>query len=186
MFWVGLLFLVRFMVVSPDRPKASEYAQFYARYIATVPDGNVIEWLEEQKSTLRAAQKRVTPERETFRYGPGKWTVREIFGHLADAERVFGYRLMCISRGDTTSLPGFDENSYVAASAFNTRPLWSLGDELILVRDANLMMMKALDDEAWRRVGTANNAQISARAIAWIIAGHVDHHLAVLRERYRA
>ena len=173
------------MAVSPDRPKAAEYASSFAHYIATVPDGNIIEWLDEQKSTLRAMAKRVTPERETFRYAPGKWTVREIFGHLADTERVFGYRLLSISRGDTTPLPGFDENRYVAASAFNTRPLWSLVDELLLVRDSNLMLMKALDDEAWRRVGTANNAVVSARALAWIIAGHVDHHLAGLRERYR-
>lgn len=170
--------------MTTGRPQPSEYAPFYAEYIATVPDGDIVQLLEQQVVALRAFAGRLAPERETFRYAPDKWTVRELAGHVTDAERVFGYRLVCISRGDRTSFPGFDENEYVAAANFNARPLQALVDEFALLRGANLMAMRALDAAAWQRVGLANNAPVSVRALAYIMAGHVNHHLDMLRTRY--
>lgn len=167
-----------------ERPASTEFAPYYASYVSSVPDGDIVQLLEQQKAVLRARTTAVTPAQETYRYGPGKWTVREMFGHLTDAERVFGYRVLCISRGDTASLPGFDEHTYVEAANFNSRPLRALVDELVLVRDGNLLMMKAFDAEAWPRMGVANNVPVSVRALAFIMAGHINHHLEILRTRY--
>lgn len=167
-----------------ERPAETEYAPFYAGYVSKVPSGDVLELLENQKSQLLTLAASVPTERETFRYAPGKWTIREVFGHLGDAERVFGYRAFCISRGDRTSLPGFDEQEYVAASGFNSRELSSLAHELTLLRESNLLLLRHLDPEKWRRTGVANGTLISVRALAFIMAGHVNHHFGVLRDRY--
>jgi len=167
-----------------ERPSAAEFAPYYADYVSRVPDGNIVQLLAQQKVTLRARTAIITPAQETYRYAPGKWTVREMFGHLTDVERVFGYRAMCISRGDTASLPGFDENTYVETANFNSRPLQALLDELVAVRDGNLLMMHTFDAEAWARMGVANNVPVSVRALAFIMAGHINHHLEVLRTRY--
>jgi hypothetical protein len=121
---------------------------------------------------------------ELHRYAPGKWSVREVFGHLGDGERVFGYRAACISRGDRTPLPRFDENLYVANAAFDHTAVAVLADELLHLRAANLAMLRRLDAEAWKRVGTASERSISVRALSFIMAGHVRHHLRILRERY--
>jgi hypothetical protein len=170
--------------MASKRPEPSEYAAYYAKYIAALPDGDIVELLEAQQSQLASFPRRVPADRETFRYGEGKWSVREVFGHLTDAERVFGYRLLCISRGQTTSLPGFDENQFVAESHSNDRPLRALVDELVMVRESNLIVIRALTDEAWTRMGNANNAPVSVRGLAHIMAGHITHHFGILRDRY--
>ena len=170
--------------MTPEKLPSSEYASSYAAYVSAVPDGDIVELLEQQPDVLRDLAKRVPGDRELFRYAPDKWTIREVYGHLSDAERVFGYRLVSISRGDTASLPGFDENVYVAAANFNARPLQALADEFALLRGGNLMAMRALDADAWRRVGLANNTPVSVRALAYVMAGHVNHHVAILRARY--
>lgn len=167
-----------------ERPQESEHAPFYAAYIALVPEGDLLTVLAEQKRELLRRAEAVPPERETHRYAEGKWSVREVFGHLGDGERVFGYRALCISRGDETPLPGFDEDPYVAAGGFDRRSLRDLAAELLLLRDANLAMFRALDPEAWKRLGTANGEAISVRALAYIMAGHTAHHLSILAERY--
>ncbi|HEY9420277.1 MAG TPA: DinB family protein [Thermoanaerobaculia bacterium] len=167
-----------------EKPSESEYAPFYAGYIAKVPAAGVLEILERQSSELRQLAAATTPEREVFRYAPGKWSVREVLGHLIDGERIFGYRAFRIGRGDRTPLPGFDENEYVAASGYNNRDLASLVDEFALVRGGNLAVLHAFSEEDWRRLGTANGQPVSVRALAFIMAGHVNHHLALLSERY--
>jgi hypothetical protein len=167
-----------------ERPDESEYAPFYAGYIAKVADVDVLELLERQSGHLRDLASAASPEQQEFRYAPGKWSVREVFGHLIDGERIFGYRAFRIGRGDQTPLPGFDENEYVAASGYHRQDLVSLADELALVRAANLAVLKALSEEDWRRIGTANGYPISVRALAFIMAGHVEHHVALLGERY--
>jgi hypothetical protein len=167
-----------------QRPTADEYAPFYAGYIGKVTEDDVLPVLAEQPAILRRLAAAVPTERETYRYAPGKWSVREVAGHLGDAERVFGYRAWRISRGDTTPLSGFDENRYVEASNYGERPLAELVEELAALREANLALLRALPPEAWPRLGTANNNPISVRALAYIMAGHVRHHLEVLRERY--
>ncbi|HWM90570.1 MAG TPA: DinB family protein [Thermoanaerobaculia bacterium] len=167
-----------------ERPEPGEYAEFYAGYIAGLPPGDVLEILELQKDQLRHLAATVPADQETFRYAPGKWSLREIAGHLIDAERVFSYRALCISRGDETPLPGFDENFYVARSNFDSRTLSSLIEELTLLRSANLLLFRALAPEDLARLGTANSYPVSVRALAFILAGHLDHHFRVLRERY--
>lgn len=166
------------------KPQAGEYAEYYERYIKLVNDDDILGTLSRQTVELREAAALVSSARERHRYGPGKWSIREIFGHLIDAERVFGYRLFCISRGEKRSLPGFDENEYVASSGFDERTLQSLVDELVLLRSANLTLMKSLDESQWNRSGVANDVPVSVRSIAFILAGHVKHHMAVLSERY--
>jgi hypothetical protein len=167
-----------------ERPAADEYANFYAGYIAALPPGDVLEILESQKDQLRQLPAAVGPDRETFRYGPGKWSVREVAGHLLDAERVFSYRALRFSRGDETPLPGFDESFYVAHARFDTRPLPSLIEELILLRSANVLFFRELTPEELARFGVANTHPVSVRALAFILAGHMEHHFKGLRERY--
>lgn len=167
-----------------ERPTPSEYAPFYAGYIATLPEGDILSLLEQQTSELRQLAAATPADRETFRYADDKWSVREVVGHMIDGERVFSYRALRFSRGDQTPVPGFDENDYVAASHFDQRPLSSLVDELVLVRQANLALFGGLAPEDWTRTGTANNHPVSVRALAFIMAGHVRHHLNILRDRY--
>src|SRR6476659_10981535 len=133
------------------RPSPNEYSSDHARYIALVPDGDVVALLEAQADELAAIAARVPQERETFAYAPEKWTVRQVFGHLGDGERIFGYRALCISRGETASLPGFDENEYVANSTSSSRELRDLAEELVLTRRANMHMFESLDDAARRQ-----------------------------------
>ena len=166
------------------RPAEAEYAPFYANYVAAVPEGGVLDVLRAQPEQIARLAASVPADRETFRYAPGKWSVREVVGHMIDAERVFGYRAFCIGRGEAQPLPSFDENAYVAASGANARSLASLAEEFAQVRVANLALFERLGDEACRRMGTASGKPVSVRALVYIIAGHAAHHLTVLRERY--
>ena len=171
-------------MTSTSRPEPTEFSPFYAGYIAHVPDGDIIETLRTQGDTTSALARSLAEEKGGHRYAHGKWSIREVFGHLADTERIMSYRALCVARGDTTSLPGFDENAYVAHARFDERTLASLADDLVLVRQATVRLLVTLNDEELARSGTANGAPITARALAWVIAGHERHHLAILRERY--
>ena len=133
---------------------------------------------------MRATLANVRGEAERFRYAEGKWSIREVVGHVVDTERIMGYRACCVARGETASLPGFDENAYVQNASFDACPLPELLDELAVVREGNLALFRHLDAGAWSRVGTANAHPISVRALAYVMLGHPRHHLAVLRERY--
>ncbi len=164
----------------PDcRPDASEHAAVYAAYVARVPDvgarASLATGLDAFATALDGAD---------HAYAPGKWTVRQVVQHVADAERIFATRALRIARGDATPLPGFDENTYADATAGDTRPLSSVLAELRAVRAATLALVDGLPDEAWSRVGTASGHAVSVRALVWITAGHALHHEAVLRERY--
>jgi hypothetical protein len=141
--------------------------------------------LESQVEDLRAYARGVTPERETFAYEAGKWSIREVVGHIVDGERVFGYRVFCISRGEKAALPTFDENEYAAQSPAASTPLVGLVSELATVRQSNLLVLRRLTDAAWHHVGTASGASVSVRAMAYIMAGHLRHHLNVLNTRYQ-
>lgn len=167
-----------------EKPGESEYAPFYAGYIAGIPAESVLEILDRQSTQLRDLASSASPEQQAFRYAPGKWSVREVVGHLIDCERVFGYRAFRVGRGDQTPLPGFDENEYVAVSGYHRRDIASLAEEFALVRAANLAVFRNLSEDHWRRIGTANGYPASVRALAFIMAGHVEHHVGILRERY--
>ena len=166
------------------RPDSTEYGSFYEGYVRRVGDEDVLKVLAAQPAELAQLVGPATGGKERHRYAPGKWSVRQLVGHLTDAERVFGYRLFCISRGDQASLPGFDENDYIARSPFENVPLAELVEEFRLLREANLHTVRRLGAGEWAQMGTANDARITTRALAYIMAGHVRHHMAVLQERY--
>jgi hypothetical protein len=126
----------------------------------------------------------VRPEKADFAYAPGKWSVKEVIGHMGDVERVMAYRALRFARNDATPLPGFDENTYVPAAIFGRRNIDDLVDELEVIREATTQLLRHLDEAALARRGVANGAEVSVRALAYIIAGHERHHLRVLRERY--
>ncbi len=166
------------------RPDATEYAPFYARYVADVPEGDVVATLRESGREIVAALGAIPESRGGFRYAPEKWSVREVVGHVIDAERIFGYRALRLARADETPLPGFEENEYVRSAGSDARTLTDLVDELRIVREGTVRLFASLPDEAWARRGVVNGREVSVRALAFITAGHARHHLAVLRERY--
>jgi hypothetical protein len=173
------------MTVAIQRPGPDEFAPFYADYIAEVPPGaHPVDLLATQLAELPRLLGTVQESGAAYRYAPGKWSIKEVVGHVSDAERVFAYRLLRIGRGDETPLPGFDENQYVPAGAFDARTLTDLVGEWVAIREATLALVRGLPAEAWARRGVANGRPISARALAYIIPGHVQHHLGVLRTRY--
>lgn len=166
------------------RPAPEEYAEYFGRYIAHVPEDDVLPALERQPGEMAAALASVPADRESFRYAPDKWTIREVVGHVIDCERVFGYRALAIARGERASLPGFEENEYAKASGHDARTLASLVEELAALRKSHVAMFRHLDEEARARIGVANGQPVSARAIAYILVGHARHHMAVLADKY--
>ena len=168
-----------------SRPLETEYAPYFQRYVAHVTEDDILPAMRAQSDALDLLLDRVRPEHETFRYAEGKWSIREVVGHLIDGERMFGYRALCIARGDTQNLPGFDENEYMISAPFDRINLEDLLSEFRLVRLSNIAMLRNLDETAWTRMGTANDAPVSVRALAFIMVGHVRHHMGVLRERYQ-
>ena len=165
------------------RPDQSEFAPFYAGYIGKVPDSGPGPLMQAQIADLEKL--RALPEAQAnYAYAAGKWTVKQLIGHVADAERVFSYRLTRIARGDKTPLSGFDENAWAKTAPHGKRRLADVIDEMIAVRRATLALVDSLDESTISNVGLANNNSVSARAICWIMAGHTKHHLDMLGERY--
>ena len=171
-------------ITQSARPEPAEYASFYHAYIASVPDGDVVELLRTGGRELADAIARIPEARGGHRYGPDKWTIREVIGHLIDAERIFAYRALRIARGDQTLLPGFDENEYVKSASSDQRTLADLAHELAVVRESSVLLFESFPDEVWTRTGNANGKAMSVRALAYVVAGHPRHHLRILRERY--
>jgi uncharacterized damage-inducible protein DinB len=170
--------------LSLSRPGADESAPFYHGYIAKVPGEHIGAYLAGQPQEIERLLSPLDDAAGRSRYAPGKWSVKEVLGHLCDAERIFAYRLLRIARADTTPLPGFDENAYVPPAEFDARPLPDLLRELKAVRASTIELVEGLPRAAWERRGQASGKSISTRAIAYITVGHVTHHLGVLRERY--
>jgi hypothetical protein len=164
------------------RPESSEYAHYYERYVSLVPEEDIIQALSQQiKETLTFLQ--TVPDGDK-RYAPGKWSIKEVVGHMIDAERVFAYRSLHMARRDPAPLPGFEQDDWVAAADFSAIDLGELAAELNEVRQANLRLYRQLSQDAWVRRGTASGNEISVRALAYIIAGHERYHLDILRTRY--
>ena len=162
-----------------SRPRPDEYDVAFERYVSRVPETDILAALE-----LAAVLASVPLEREEYRYAPGKWTIRDVVGHILDAERVFGYRALCVARGDKASLPGFEENDYAANAGSDRRTLASFAAEFTSLRASHVLMLQHVDDAGWVRVGTANALPVTPRSLAYILVGHVRHHVAVLREKY--
>lgn len=167
------------------RPQSDEYAPYYERYVRLVPDGDILETLALQARTTRALLAGLGPDKAGYRYAPDKWSVRDVLGHVTDAERVFTYRALCFARGGVEQ-PGFEENDYARAAGCERFTLDELLTDFHAVREASLALFRRFDAAAWNRRGVANGQGISVRALAWLVAAHELHHVAVLRERYLA
>jgi hypothetical protein len=167
------------------RPRSDEHVPYYGKYIALVPDDDltIAQHLADQHHETVDALRKARAKGD-HAYAPGKWTVKEVVGHLCDAERIFAYRALRFARGDATELPGFDENGYVERSNFKSRTMEDLLEELWAVRAATLSLAKYLPESAMSNLGSANGSPVTVRALFWIIAGHELHHLGILRERY--
>lgn len=165
------------------QPQETEFAPFYAGYIAKVSTLGPVGLLESQLDAFDMLRK-VPADESNHRYAHDKWSVKEVVGHVADGERVFSYRLLRIARADQTPLAGFDENAWAKSAPHANRRLADIADELIAVRRATIALVASLDEEMLSRTALANNKSVSARAICWIIPGHAQHHIEILRERY--
>jgi uncharacterized damage-inducible protein DinB len=181
-----------------ERPQSGEYPAYFGNYLQHLPapaastasaasDEKSLDIAAIAQATHRQTQEllgSLSDEQLAFRYADGKWTIREIIGHLIDAERIFAYRLLRIARGDTTPLAGFDENMYVPASNATNRSVHELLSEFAVVRASSLALLRGLAPEAFALLGTASEKPVSVRALAWVIVGHEMHHLGIIRERY--
>jgi len=166
------------------RPQSDEYAPYYEKYVSLIASDDIIGVLESQRVQMAQLLGARSDREGNFRYAPDKWSVKEIIGHICDAERIFAYRMLCIGRGDKTPLPGFEQDDYIPTGDFNLRTLADLAAEFAAVRAATIALVQSLPQEAWTRIGTASDNPVSARALAYIIAGHEMHHRRILDEKY--
>lgn len=167
-----------------QRPAPGEYNEYYHKYIAGVPEGDLLELLQQQGGETVTLLRNIGEEKSTFAYAPGKWTIRELIGHVTDAERVFAYRALSFARGDKSPLPSFDENVWAQTSNATHRPLEDHIDDYIAVRAATLALFRGFTPPDFAREGTASGNRVTVRALAYIVAGHERHHVRILRERY--
>jgi hypothetical protein len=165
-------------------PESTEYAPYFGRYISLVPAGNLTATLDRQLTESLATLIAIDDQKSLYRYEPGKWSIKEMLGHLIDGERIFTYRALRFARNDQTPLPGFDQDPYVAEAHFDSRAWKDLIDEFEFVRRSTILFFCGLTPEAMLRSGTSNQAVISVRALGYVIAGHEIHHMQILRERY--
>jgi len=170
--------------MTQKRPQQGDYALFYEKYVALVPSGDFLEILREQQGQLARLLSPLSEKQAEFRYGPGKWSIKEVLGHVTDAERIFSYRLLRIARGDQTPLASFEQDSYIQTANFSARKLEDLVHEFSAVRQATIALVRSLDDAAWLRRGIASQKEVSVLALAFVIAGHERHHRIILEERY--
>jgi len=165
-------------------PSQGEFAPFYRGYVERVGTGAVVREMDAQLEEVQRLLVGVSDDEAMHRYAPGKWSVKEVVGHIADTERIMAYRALRIARGDATPLAGFDENAFVAQAGFDRRTFDSLLDEWVVVRHATLALFRGFGDEEIGRAGISNGVPVTVRALAYIVVGHVAHHLDILRERY--
>lgn len=166
------------------RPQSNDYASNFAKYIFQVPDGDFLETLEAQRQKMTRLLEPLTDKQADFRYQPGKWSIREIVGHINDAERVFAYRVLRIARGDQTPLASFEQDDYVKTANSSAQKLSRLLEEFNSIRSASVTLIRSLDDAALLRRGTASGKEVSVLALVFIILGHAIHHQTILEERY--
>ena len=169
---------------APAKPQANEYAEYYGKYVSLVPEGDVVETLARQSGETLALLRSIPESRAGHAYEPGKWTIRQLVGHVIDGERIFAYRALAIARGERASLPGMEQDEYMEHSNFDARTLGSLCEEFEHVRRANVLMMRGFDADAWARRGVASDNEVTVLALAYVIAGHELHHVNVLRVKY--
>jgi hypothetical protein len=168
------------------RPEPGEYAPYYDRYISLIEGDDILGTLDRQRSETMLLLCGRDEQDGDFRYAPGKWSAKELLGHVCDTERIFGYRALRFSRGDATPLASFEQDDYVRNGPFANRPLEDFVEDFIAVRRATLSLFRNLDEAAWLRRGIASNNEVTVRALAYMIAGHEVHHRRILEEKYFA
>src|SRR5215212_6045073 len=168
-----------------QRPQPGEYGPAHEGYISLATDPVLLQ-LRDQRRDVLDLFGGLSPDDAGYRYAPGKWSLRQLLGHITDADRVFGFRAYCFSRGETAPLPSFDQDVYVDGGRYDARSMPGLVSEFLAVRQTLIEFFETLEPEAWMRAGTASNVRVSVRALAWIAAGHAEHHLRIVRERYRS
>lgn len=166
------------------RPEKNEYNDYYETYVSLVEETDIVATLENQLGEMRNTFGEISEEKSFHRYADGKWSIKEVIGHLIDGERIFGYRALRISRADKTPIEGFEQDGYIENSNFDDTKFSDLTEELLLVRQSNNLFFKNLTDEAWQRTGTASDSPVSVRALAYIMVGHIRHHTNILQTRY--
>ena len=165
-------------------PASTDYMPYYERYVSLVPRGEILRTLSEQLDSTLALLRSIPEEKAGSRYAPDKWSIKELVGHVIDGERIFAYRALRFARNDRTELEGFEQDDYVLNANFDACSLQELSEEFEHVRRANLLMLSHLDAESWQRRGIASGGEISVLALAYIIAGHENHHMGILKTRY--
>ena len=166
------------------RPEESEYHPYFKSYIDSIETDDILGFLSNQIDELSILILSLTEPEANYSYAEGKWTIKQLLGHIVDCERISGYRTMCIARGEKISLPGFDQNGYVINGNFSKRDLKSMVEEFTLLRKSLLILSGNLDDDALRRSGFSNNKELTAGSLLFIIGGHAKHHLDILKEKY--
>jgi hypothetical protein len=167
-----------------QRPPDDDTPEYFRLYTNQAPDGDILVTLAAQIDETLGLLRGLDEERGEFRYGEGKWSIKEVVGHLVDTERIFGCRALCFARGDAAALPGFEQDDYVANGDFAKRPLSEVVEEFRIVRASHLALFGGFSEAAWGRHGVANGVKFRTRSIPWILAGHELHHRKVLQERY--
>lgn len=166
------------------KPKLEDFPEYYRRYIEKVIDKDILTYLAEQKDSTAEFFLKIGEEKSKYKYAEGKWSIKQILGHLCDAERIFVTRALKFARNEKQHLPGFEENDYVDEANFDELPLNLLVDDFIKMRDSHLSLFNTFSDEIYSRKGIANNTEYTVVSILYIIAGHIDHHIQVIKERY--
>lgn len=167
------------------RPQPGEYAEFHANYVSKVPGDDILQFLQDQLNSTKVMLQSIDVATAEKRYAEGKWSVKEVVGHIVDTERVFAYRALVFGRGDRGPLPGFDQDSWMREAHFDNSSIKDLAAAFEAVRRSTILLLQSLPAEAWDRRGTANNKEITTRAVAFIIGGHTQHHLEILKTRYQ-
>ena len=167
-----------------QRPEKTEYAPYYETYVSLVYETDVVATLQNQLDEMQNLLSEISEEKGAHAYAEGKWTIKELIGHLNDGEKIFAYRALRIARADKTPMEGFEQDGYIENANFNECQFKDLVEEFALLRRANILFFKNLTEEAWTRTGTASGSAVSVRALAYIIIGHVRHHTNILHSRY--
>lgn len=167
-----------------NKPKLDDFPEYYKRYIQQVIDKDIFKYFEEQKFSTKKFFENIGEEKSNYRYADNKWSIKQILGHICDSERIFTTRALKFARNEKQSLPGFEENEYVRAANFDELPLQLLIDDFVIMRDSHISLFKTFNDEILYRKGIANNTEYTVGSILYIMAGHIDHHIEVIKERY--
>ncbi len=167
-----------------NRPQPGDYIPYQTQYIDTVGDADIVDVLDEQQTSLKQFLTSIPKDKALYAYADGKWTINEVIGHLTDTERIMAYRLLRFSRNDKNPLPGFEQDDYIANSRYNEMDMATLVDEFLAVRRANMYLFKSLSADEKARAGTASGNRVTVNALLYVIAGHANHHVNILKAKY--